>query len=225
MARATSPAAPPPTVATGTIFEQETIDRAIEALSSRERRLAALLRKFPPEPRERPTNLFSNLCRTVCAQMLSNAAAKSIFGRIENLCGSRVSPRAIDALRDKMLREAGLSNAKVLALRSLADHFREDGNVLSRAHELSDDEVAQTLLGIRGLGPWSVEMFMLFSLGRLDIYSARDAALANGLIKLKRLAKDSAPKRLDRLAQKYRPYRSVVSLALWKWRHNNWAAL
>jgi DNA-3-methyladenine glycosylase II len=214
-----------PVAGGGTIFEQDTIDRAIEVLSSRERRLALLLKQFPPEPRERPTNLFSNLCHTVCAQMLSNAAAKSIFARIENLCASHVCPEAIDATRDKNLRETGLSNAKVAALRALADHFRAEDNVLSRAHELSDQEVEQTLLGIRGLGPWSVEMFMLFSMGRLDIYSARDAALANGLIKLKRLAADAPPKRLDRLAEKYAPYRSVVSLALWKWRHNNWAAL
>jgi DNA-3-methyladenine glycosylase II len=220
MARVTNPAASP-----GTIFEQETIDRAVEELSSRERRLALLLAKFPPEPRQPPANLFSALCYTVCAQMLSNAAAKSIFGRIENLCDSDVSPGTIDSLRDKKLREAGLSNAKVATMRSLADHFRDADNVLSRAHELSDEEVEQTLLAIKGLGPWTVEMFMIFSMGRPDIYSARDAALANGLIKLKRLAADSPPKRLDRLAEKYAPYRSVVSLALWKWRHNNWAAL
>jgi DNA-3-methyladenine glycosylase II len=225
MPRAAKPAAPVAAESTGTIFEQATIDRAIEELSSRERRLAALLKKFPPEPRRPPANLFSALCYTVCAQMLSNAAAKSIFGRIETLCESDVCPEGIDALRDKKLREAGLSNAKVASMRSLADHFRVPDNALSRAHELPDEDVAQTLLGIRGLGPWSVEMFMMFSLGRPDIYSARDAALANGLIKLKRLAKDSAPKRLERLALKYRPYRSVVSLALWKWRHHNWEAL
>ena len=214
-----------PTQPSGSIFDPAAIAAAIAALSERDNRLALLLKRFPPEPRQRPANLFHNLCRTVCAQMLSNAAANTIFARIEGLCERRITPAAVAVLPDQALREAGLSGAKVASVRAIADYFAQDGNLFARLEQAGDEEVERTLLGLRGLGPWSAEMFMLFSLGRMDIYSARDAALATGLIKLKRLARDTERARLDTLAARYAPYRSVVSLALWQWRHHDWEKL
>jgi DNA-3-methyladenine glycosylase II len=210
---------------TGTIFERAAIRRAIAELSGKDQRLALLLERFPPEPRERPRNLFANLCRTVCAQMLSNASARAIFGRLEGLCEAAITPEALAAVSDRKLRAAGLSQAKVVSLRALGEYFEADGNLFSRLKHASDEEVTEALTGIRGLGPWSAEMFLLFSLGRMDVYSARDAALATGLIKLKRLSAETPRPRLDAFAERYSPYRSVVSLALWGWRHRNWEKL
>ena len=209
----------------GTIFERAAIRRAIGVLSGKDRRLALLLERFPPEPRERPENLFANLCRTVCAQMLSNASARAIFGRLEGLCDAALTPGTLAAVGERELRAAGLSGAKVASLRALGDYFAADGNLFSRLEHASDEEVTGALTGIRGLGPWSAEMFLLFSLGRMDVYSARDAALATGLIKLKRLSAETPRPRLDAFAERYAPYRSVVSLALWGWRHRNWEKL
>jgi DNA-3-methyladenine glycosylase II len=209
----------------GTVFEQAAIDRAIGELMPRDKRVARLLERFPPEPRPRPANLFANLCHTVCAQMLSNASARAIFGRLEGLCAGPVSPPALAAVRDGALREAGLSLAKIASLRALAEAFEADGDWFSRVHEATDEEVRAALTAIRGLGPWSAEMFLLFSLGRMDVYSARDAALATGLIKLKRLPAATPRGRLDALAARYAPYRSVLSLALWTWRHHDWEKL
>ena len=207
---------------TGTIFEQATVDAAMAHLSAKDKRLARLFARFPAESRPPPENLFANMCRTVNAQMLSNHAARAIFGRFEALCGGTPEPAAVEALSDEALRGAGMSKSKIACLRALAAYIRSDGNVFGRLEQCPDEEVCTALLAIKGLGPWSVEMFQLFSLGRTDVYSARDAALANGLIKLKRLDPQTPRPRLEAIAKRWSPYRSIVSLSLWKWRHHDW---
>lgn len=209
----------------GTLFEPATIETAVERLSRRDRRLARLLARHRPAPRPRPTNLFAGVGRTICSQMLSNQAARHILGRVEALCGGELHPGAVLALDEAELRGAGLSTAKVACLREVAARFRSPDFALHRPDGLDVEAVRRALLGIRGLGPWSVEMFLLFSLGHPDVFSTRDAALTGGLVRLKGLPRRTPAARLERIAARWRPYRSVASLALWTWRHHDWAPL
>ena len=205
-----------------TIFEQATIDAGIAHLSRRDRKLARLLERFPPVARPKPVSLFANLCRTVCAQLLSAKAATTIFERVQASCGGVPTPVIIQAMDPADLRGTGLSGSKARCLQAIAAYWESEQSIFSKVGNSTDTEVRAALLDIKGLGPWSADMFLMFSLGRPDIYSTRDVVLANGLRLLKGLPQDTPTAKMDAVAKRWKPYRSVASMAFYIWRHNNW---
>ncbi len=206
-----------------TLFDQATIDAGIAHLSSRDCKLASLLERYPPVARPKPVSLFANLCRTVCAQLLSAKAATTIFGRLQSLCGEIPTPAIIQAADEAALRGTGLSGSKARCLQAIAAYWGSEQSIFAELDIHTDADVRAALLGIKGLGPWSADMFLMFSLGRPDIYSTRDVVLANGLRLLKGLPEDTPTKKLDAIAKRWKPYRSVASMAFYNWRHNDWA--
>lgn len=161
---------------------------------------------------------FASLGSTIIHQQLAGAAAKTILTRFTGLYPRNRFPRpaALAATPLERLRSAGLSRGKALALLDLAAHFA-DGRVKPKVLlAAGDDEIARMLLPIRGIGPWSVDMFQMFALCRPDVWPVGDLGVRMGLKHFLRLRELPEQPRLDRLAARWRPYRSLAAWYMWR---------
>jgi 3-methyladenine DNA glycosylase/8-oxoguanine DNA glycosylase len=196
---------------------------ALRALRRRDPRLSGVMRELPaypgfPSTRDARTSAYDSLARAICFQQLSGKAASTIHGRVCALTPGPRFPRAheVAGLRDSALRGAGLSRAKVAAVRDLAARV-DDGRLKLRGlSRLGDEDVIARLSEVRGIGPWSAQMFLLFQLGRLDVMPATDLGVLEGLRLLDGAAVRPGPQAaLDR-AEAWRPLRSVGAWLMWR---------
>lgn len=158
----------------------------------------------------------ASLARAITGQQLSGPVARVIYARLQTLLG-RVTPDRLLAADPEALRGVGLSYAKVAALRDLAQKAR-DGVVPTAAklHQLSDDEIVERLTAVKGIGRWTVEMLLLFHLGRPDVLPVDDLGIRKGF-QLTYGERDlPKPKVLSAFGERWRPYRSVASWYLWR---------
>ncbi len=167
-------------------------------------------------PRQR-THLEA-LCRSIVYQQLSGKAAATIFGRFRGLWDGADFPTAqqIAKQSDEALRGCGLSGQKVSYLRDLSEKLVADPHFLSDVDDLEDEAVIERLTSVRGLGRWSVEMFLMFHLGRLDVWPVGDLGVRKAVQKLHGLSDLPPPKQMQQLGSPYAPYRSVATWYLWR---------
>jgi DNA-3-methyladenine glycosylase II len=192
-----------------------------EHLAATDPRFAALIARsvrynVKPNGLVRP---FDALAESIAYQQLSGKAAATIWGRVRALYPRRkyLDPRRVLATPDERLRAAGLSRSKVAAIKDLAAKTI-DGTVPS-AHALakmSDDEIIVRLTTVRGIGRWTVEMLLLFDLGRPDVWPVHDYGVQKGFAKTFGRRKLPKPKQLMKLGEKFRPYRSVAAWYFWR---------
>jgi DNA-3-methyladenine glycosylase II len=199
-------------------------DGAAEHLRSADPVMAGLIDSFGGHDEvraargRRPGDAYGALVRAIVGQQLSTKAAQSIFGRlVEHFGGHTPTPRELlDADPEEMRAAAGLSRAKVAFLRDLAEHV-EDGELdLDQLAELPDEEVIEQLVAIKGLGPWTVHMFLIFHLGRPDVLPVGDLGIRKAAQQLYGLDEPPAPAELERIAEPWRPYRTAACLYLWE---------
>lgn len=165
-------------------------------------------------------SLFEAMLRSIVYQQLHGKAAATIHGRVlaELDRHGGPTPQALIKAADTALRGAGLSRNKLLAVRDLAAKCLE-GTVPSleeEAHQLTDDELVTRLTTVRGIGPWTVHMLLIFYLGRPDVMPTGDFAIRLGFKKLYNKRKDQTPEAIIRHASRWQPYRSVASWYLWR---------
>ncbi len=166
--------------------------------------------------RERPGDAYGALLRSIVGQQLSTKAARTIYGRMTELFGGHApTPKQLLAADPDDIRAAGLSRPKIAYLRDLALHVEEGTLELERLPELSDEEVTAQLTAIKGLGQWTADMFLMFHLGRPDILPVGDQGIRRAAQIEYRLRKLPDPKRLEKLARPWRPYRTLACLYLW----------
>jgi DNA-3-methyladenine glycosylase II len=165
---------------------------------------------------ERRGDAYGALLRSIVGQQLSTKAAATIYGRMLDLFGGHApSPVQLLAADPEKIRAAGLSRPKIQYLRDLAQHV-EDGELeLDRLDELSDEEVIEQLTAVKGLGEWSAHMFLMFHLRRPDVLPVGDQGIRNAVRMEYRLRKAPDPKRLEKIARPWRPYRTLACLYLW----------
>lgn len=163
-------------------------------------------------------HLFERLVRTVISQQLGTAAARSIFARVKTACGGRITPDSMLGVRAATLRKAGLSGAKTKTLKEIAKAVRNDSLDLLSLKTVTEEEAAERLMRIWGLGPWSVEMFLMFALGRSDVFSAGDLGLVRAMEAIYGLPRNAPRSSLLAIAEKWSPYRTYASLLLWRTR-------
>ena len=162
---------------------------------------------------------FDALAESIAYQQLSGKAAATIFGRVRALYPKRkwLDPEKLLATPDEKLRAAGLSRAKTAALKDLAaktiDGTVPAGRALIR---MSDDEIITRLTAVRGIGRWTVEMLLLFDLGRPDVWPVDDYGVRKGFAKTFGRRKLPTPKQLMKFGEKWRPYRSVAAWYFWR---------
>jgi DNA-3-methyladenine glycosylase II len=191
------------------------------ALAKADKSLGKLIRRVGPCSLQ-PENLrspFHALARAIIYQQLSGKAAATIFGRIEELFPRRrkLHPEDIVEIDDQRLRSAGASRNKVLALKDLAAKTL-DGTVpsLARMQRMEDEEILSRLVAVRGIGPWTVEMLLIFRLGRADVFPVSDLGVRKGFMLTYRLEELPSPTEMIERGERWRPYRSIASWYLWR---------
>jgi 3-methyladenine DNA glycosylase/8-oxoguanine DNA glycosylase len=161
---------------------------------------------------------FDSLSESIVYQQLTGKAAATIFERVRDLFPDRrFGPSDILATPDDVLRSAGLSRAKAKALRDLAQKT-VDGAVpeVGRLRRMSDDQIVDALTPIRGIGRWTVEMMLIFRLGRPDVLPVDDYGVRKGYAALHGLSALPTPKQLAQCGERWRPFRSVAAWYLWR---------
>jgi 3-methyladenine DNA glycosylase/8-oxoguanine DNA glycosylase len=159
---------------------------------------------------------FAELARMICYQQLAGRAAAAIHGRFEALFDGEPTPAAVLAAPIDALRGAGLSANKAASIRDLAAKVEAGEVELDRVARLADDELVAELVLVRGIGRWTAEMFLMFQLGRLDVWPVDDLGVRNGYARLFGLDPAPTPRELQPLGDPLRPYRSVAAWYCWR---------
>ena len=193
-------------------------DNPVRALAATDPVLARLIDRIGPctlQPKGEP-DLFQALLRSIIFQQLHGKAATAIHARVVALM-PQSSAESLHALPDEFLRGAGLSANKLLAVRDLAAKTL-DGTVppITVVAKLSDDALIECLTRVRGIGPWTVQMLMIFYLGRPDVMPASDFGIRKAFSLLYRRGRPVAPAAILRHARRWRPHRSLASWYLWR---------
>ena len=160
--------------------------------------------------------LFSELVEVVVHQQLAGRAAIAIGTRIKAALGGRTTPERVLACDPELLRATGLSQAKLTAIIGLARAVHEGELLLGSLAGLSDEAVTLELSKLRGFGPWSAQMFLMFSLGRIDVWPAGDLGVRKGYGISYGLGKTPSPAELSLFGERFRPYRSLVAWYMWR---------
>ncbi len=159
---------------------------------------------------------FAVLARAICYQQLAGKAAAAIHGRFVAAVGGEVTPARVLATPMEALRGAGLSAAKAAAVRDLAEKVASGQVALERIGRLTDEDVVSHLVQVRGIGRWTAEMFLLGTLGRLDVWPVGDYGVRAGFAAAWGLPEIPAPAALTEHGEGFRPYRSVVAWYCWR---------
>ena len=192
---------------------------AATELARRDRVLAGLLATHGPPRLGRPTvaaRRFASLAEAIVYQQLTGRAAATIYGRVVDALGGAVSPGALRAAGVHRLRACGLSAAKTAALLDLADKVGDGTVRLERIGRLSDDAIVAQLVQVKGIGRWTAEMFLLFTLGRLDVWPVGDYGVRVGFAHAWGLAEVPSAATLEPLGDPFRPYRSIAAWYCWR---------
>lgn len=165
---------------------------------------------------EKSTDYFRSLCREIIGQQLSGKVAEVIFSRFLKLFTlKRPTPKQVLKFHDEKLRAVGMSWSKVKFLKDLSEYVDSGKLDLQKLDDLSDNEVTQKLSKVKGIGPWTAEMFLMFSLAREDIFSLGDLGLKRAIQKLYKLKREPSKTYMEKISKKWAPYRTYVCLLLW----------
>ena len=166
---------------------------------------------------EKPTvTQYQSLVRAVIAQQVSTAAARTISGRLQEKCGGTITSAKVGALSLKQLQSIGLTGAKVRTISELTDASLSGEINFRKFTHMSDDEIIKDLVPLFGIGRWTVEMFLIFHLGRLDVWPVDDLAVRRGWDNLHGNTEPIKPKALNALGEPFIGMRSVVAWYCWR---------
>ncbi len=193
----------------------ETLKEGEKWLLKSDPKLARWMKKVEGISLRRKSYQFGALCQSIVSQQISAQAAKTIYGRfLEMFPDGKPDPLRLGRVTENKLKSCGLSKQKTSYLKSLAHEYVKGDLGSKKLGSMSEDEVIQHLTKVKGIGVWTAEMFLIFSLGRIDVFSVGDLALRSAVEKIEN--KKMAPRAIEIRAQAWSPYRSVASLYLWK---------
>ena len=159
---------------------------------------------------------FESLVESVVSQQLAIRAADTIHGRLLTLANGKITPHKIAKLAPEEMRAAGLSGAKTKTILGLSNAALTGQVAIKNLHLLEDEIVAAQLTSLWGIGPWTVDMFMMFQLGRLDIWPTGDLGVRRGWERIHNLKEEIEPTKLMARGEKFRPHRSIVAWYCWR---------
>lgn len=192
---------------------------------SKDKRLAKLLANHEGFTLKKRKNICIYLCASIMSQQLSTKVADVIYHRFLNLYGGK-QPTAEQILDTPLpvLRSIGLSNAKANYVHNVARFAIEQGMDPKKLNKMDNEEVIAYLTQIKGVGRWTVEMLLMFALGREDVFAIDDLGIQNAMINLYKLNRDDKKQfktDLIRISDKWRPYRTYACIHLWHWKDNS----
>ena len=198
-------------------WKPELVELAIRHLSRRDPRLRKIMQAVGPFQMKRQVNRYQALLKAIVSQQISTAAARSIWMRIETLAGtSRIQVDHIHSLPDDLLRTAGLSPQKLRYVRDLTARVHEGELRLAGLHRRTDDEVIDNLTAVKGIGVWTAQMFLMFSLGRPDVLPHGDLGIQSAMMKIYDLPELPDRHECHEIAASWRPYATVACWYLWR---------
>jgi len=159
---------------------------------------------------------FESMVRSIVSQQLSGRVATVIFGRLFKAVGEKMTPEAILKLRPSRMRALGLSGQKTAYIRDLARHTRDGRVVFEDLPNLPDSEIIERLTQVKGIGVWTVQMFLMFALRRHDVLPVGDLGIRNAIRKAYNLQEMPGPAEIEAIGAKWRPYCTVASWYLWR---------
>lgn len=196
---------------------EQAFRQASVELSNRDPKLAVLIAKYGPLAVGSRAGGFPDLASTIIGQQLSDRAAQTIQTRVEALFpGKKLEMDHLDRIEDAALRRAGLSMQKINYIRGLAAHIAAGRLDFARFGTMSDDDVLEALTQVKGIGRWTAEMYLMFSLNRLDVLPLDDAALRAAMNTLYGIGPADFVDGATRIAERWRPYRSVACRYLYR---------
>jgi DNA-3-methyladenine glycosylase II len=203
-----------------TPITERQMKKIVSELSALDKKLAKVIAHHPLctiGRNPKPVSHFEALVESVISQQLAVKAAETIFLRVKKAAGGRILPARIAAISESQMREAGVSGAKYKAIQGLAAASLNREISFTKLQDIeSDEEIFNQLTNLWGIGPWTVDMFMMFQLGRLDIWPTGDLGVRRGWEKIYSLKEEITPKALEVNGEKFRPYRSVVAWYCWR---------
>jgi 3-methyladenine DNA glycosylase/8-oxoguanine DNA glycosylase len=197
--------------------DSATFAKAQRHLARRDAVLKRLIRSIGPCTLSFNQDRFAVQVQSILSQQISGKAAAAIGERLKKAFAPRgVTPASLLKTPDDVLRAAGLSAAKARALRDLAHKVRDGSVPLERIHDLEDEEVVAALVSVIGIGRWTAQMFLVFSLGRPDVLPVDDWGLRLSVQRHYELTEPPKRAQLEQLAEPWRPYRTVATWYLWR---------
>lgn len=176
-----------------------------------------LIGKYEFPKRSDSSGVFSDLIEAIINQQLSSKAGETIFNRFKGLFKKESFPTPVDiaSMPDEIIRTCGISFTKITYIKGICKAIQERTLDLENLHVLSDEDVIEELTKLKGIGRWTAEMILMFSLKRMDIFSMGDLGLRTAVAKLYKVDRDDH-KVIEAIALQWRPYRSIACRYLWK---------
>jgi DNA-3-methyladenine glycosylase II len=178
--------------------------------------IGLLIRKYGPcrIRKQSKSKYFEDLVDAITSQQLSGKAATTIYNRVKEKCGGEITPQKLKNLRTEELRKCGLSYAKCSYVKDLAQKVLSDKLQVTRLDKLPDEEVMRELVSVKGIGRWTAEMFLMFTLARPDVFPDDDLGIQKGIVKL--LKRNIISRKIGIYAERWQPYRTVAAWYLWQ---------
>ena len=193
------------------------VQAAVAVVGNADPAMARVIAQAGPfEPRPAQGDPFAALARAILYQQLAGRAAAAIHARFVEAIGGQVTAQAILETPLEALRGAGLSGAKAAAIADLATKASDGTVPLAELDQLEDEDIITRLSTVRGIGRWTAEMFLLFELGRPDVWPVDDYGVRNGWTIAHQLPEMIAPRALKQEGERFRPYRSVAAWYCWR---------
>lgn len=196
------------------VFNKENFEKLCRGLAKKDTDLAAIIKEhgYPPMWTRPPS--FQTLILTILEQQISLAAAYAAFNKLKAKTGF-VTPAKIMALSDEELKACYFSRQKIIYARELAMAVQKRKLVLKQLTDLPEEEIRSVLKNLKGIGDWTVDVYLMHALQRTDLFPLGDIALVNSLKEVKRLPKDASREKMLAIAENWRPYRTIAAMILW----------
>ena len=187
-------------------------------LLKKDKKMNDLINKFGRPDFSQREDYFQSLLRSIVFQQLSGKAAQTIYERLVNLIPntSNLCPNEVLKLDKDEMRKAGLSFRKIDYVRNMANYFENNSFYKKDVERMTDEEISKELIQIKGIGQWTVDMFLMFTLNRADILPYKDLGIQKGIMKILNMKNLPSKKEMEICSRKWRPYRTIACWYLWR---------
>lgn len=198
--------------------EPLSIKKAVKYLRKSDPELIPLLDAFKIQNLQPETDYFKSLTRSIVYQQLSGKVAKTISDRFILLYKDKSYPTPVDVINidHEKLRSVGLSNSKAQYIKNIAHAFLDNPDTYDSLEKMDDQDIIDTLITIKGVGPWTAQMFLMFTLNRPDVFPVTDLGVQKGFQHYYKLSEMPTPGQMLKKSEQWAPYRTVVSLYFWR---------
>ena len=193
------------------------IEAGLELLK-RDKIMQVLIKKFGKPNFNLTQDFFQSLLRSIIFQQLNGKAAQAIYERFVNLIPktSNLCPNEVLKMDNDKMRKAGLSFRKIDYVKDLADYFKNNSFQKEDVERMTDQEISKELIQIKGIGQWSVDMFLMFTLNRADIFPFTDLGIQKGIMKILKMNTLPSTKEMEACSRRWKPYRTIACWYLWR---------